>query len=241
MKIIGKISSLFSVFILYVLFATFYMDLKGFTYNNGEISFVKNANAKTDTSIASPLNKRVLINLSNMHYMGKKEAPITIYEYSSFSCTHCADFHLDTLKKLDEKYIKSGKVKVVLVYMPTEKKAMAAAMTASCIPDENYHDFVDLMYKKQREWALSNRTKEIIAQYASLHGISKDIAFECMQNDAIASEISGNVQQALNELNIQGTPTLIVDDGTTQDFIAGSPAFDAFTEYLDEKLSKLSK
>ena len=237
-KIIGKVSNLIALFILYLICSITYMSAKGFIYKDGQIFLAKAAYAQEDTAFATPLKQRAVINLSKPHYLGSPDAPVTIYEYSSFGCTHCADFHLNTLKKLNKDYIEKGKVKVALVYFPIDKKSMKAALVASCIPDEYYHDFVNTLFDKQREWGLSTKFDEIIAGYAAHHGISKQTAFECMKNEKIISELMGNRQQGITEFNIQGTPTFLVDDGKTQELIFGAPSFSELSEYLDEKLAE---
>jgi len=237
-KIVNKISNYAAMLLLYTVCAGTYMTAKGFVFENGKVSLVSEAKAAT-SEFASPLKKRMVINFSNPHFVGEADAPITIYEYSSFGCTHCADFHLNTLKKLDEEYIKTGKVKVALVYFPIDKKSMQAAMIASCIPNDEYHNFVDIVFKKQREWMLSPKATEILSEYASRYGISKATALECTKNDIIASEILGNRQQGASDLNITGTPTFMVDDGKVQEVITGEPSYSDLKKYLDEKLSKI--
>ena len=237
-KFVNKLSNYLALALLYIVCAGAYMSAKGFVFENGKITLINEAKAATDM-FAESREKRSVINLSNPHYIGDPYAPITIYEYSSFGCGHCADFHLNTLQKLDKDYIQTGKVKVALVYFPIDKKSMQAAMIASCIPDEEYHDFVKTVFNKQREWALSTKAEEVLAGYASVHGISKISALECVKNDKIASEILGNRQQGITELKITGTPTFVIDDGKHQDVITGSPAYSDLKKYLDEKLQKI--
>jgi len=239
-NLIKKISRFFTLSVIYAVCATTYMSVKGFVYEDGKIFLANTAQAQDDTkSFAKPAEKHVLINLSNPHFLGDENAPLTLYEYSSFGCTHCADFHLSTIKKLEDEYIKTGKLKIILVYFPIDKKSMQAAMIASCIPDEEYHAFVDTVFKKQREWSLSNKAIEVLSEYASFHGISKLTALECTKNDKIASEILGNRQQGMNEFQINGTPTFVVDDGKKQEIIPGAPSFSALKKYLDEKLQNI--
>lgn len=237
-KAVNKISNYVTILLLYIVCAGTYLSAKGFVFENGKIYFVNEAKAAS-SEFASPLDKRIVINFSNPHFIGEKNAPITIYEYSSFGCTHCADFHLNTLKKLDEEYIKTGKVKVALVYFPIDKKSMQAAMIASCIPDDEYHNFVDMVFKEQREWMLSSKASEILSEYASHYGLSQTTAMECTKNDIIASEILGNRQQGASDLNITGTPTFVVDDGKIQEVITGEPSYSDLKKYLDEKLLKI--
>lgn len=235
-KIFDKISSTIAFVVMFGTCAAVYLNAKGFSFDaNGNIILVQDANAQTE-SFVQPVEERALIHLSNPHFIGDEKAPITIYEYSSFGCSHCADFHLNTLKKLDEDFIKEGKIRVALVYFPIDKKSMQAAMVASCIPDEEYHNFVNTLFNKQREWSLSAKGTELIAKYASLHGIDTEKAFKCMKDDDIASEILANRQQGIDELSIKGTPSFLIDDGETQEVIPGALDYPLLKAYLSGKL-----
>ena len=236
-KIFSKISNALAFIVMFGMSAAIYMSAKGFSFDEkGNIVLVQNANAEELTSFVQPLEERAVIHISKPHFIGDENAPVTIYEYSSFGCSHCADFHLNTLKKLDEDFIKDGKVRVALVYFPIDKKSMQAAMVASCIPDEEYHNFVNTLFSKQREWSLSAKGTELIAEYASMHGISKEKALECMKDDDVASEILANRQQGIDELSIKGTPSFLIDNGEEQDVIPGAVPYPLMKAFLSGKL-----
>ncbi len=236
--IIKRISGWLTIALVFLASAAVYMSAKGFAIDEkGNVILINQAKAQPQQSLAQPLDKRVVVNISNPHFWGDENAPITIYEYSSFGCSHCADFHLSTLKKLDDEFIKTGKVKIVLVPFPIERKSMQGAMVAACIPNSEYHNFVNTMFNKQREWGLSNRSEELITGYAAAYGVSKETALECMKNDSIASEILANRQQGIEELHIQGTPAFLVDDGKTQEMISGAPSYSEMKAYLTSKVS----
>ena len=87
--------------------------------------------------------------------MGSPTAPVTLVEYSSLTCPHCADFHRETLPKIKEEYIDKGVVRYVLRDFPLEPRAMAAAMVARCVPADRYFGFVDMLFRDQQTWAHS--------------------------------------------------------------------------------------
>jgi protein-disulfide isomerase len=93
-----------------------------------------------DVMQAGPLGDRIL---------GKEDAPVTIVEYASFTCVHCANFHLNTMPAFKEKYIDSGKVKLVFREFPFDAMATAMSMLARCTPAERYYPLVDLFFRRQ--------------------------------------------------------------------------------------------
>src|SRR5258707_15596467 len=84
--------------------------------------------------------------------LGKPDAPITIIEYASLSCPHCARFATDVLPKLKEKWIDAGKAKLVLRAFPLDEPAMRAEMVARCAPPERYYPLVETLFQTQDKW-----------------------------------------------------------------------------------------
>lgn len=129
-----------------------YLNLKGFIMSpDGRPVLVKEARAAANPKEADGLAQKIAANVNVIlpkgHPVGSKDAPISIYEYSSFGCYHCSDFHLETLPKLQKDFIDSGKVKLVFVDFPLDSKSMMAAMIADCMPEKNYHEFIKLLFK----------------------------------------------------------------------------------------------
>ena len=85
--------------------------------------------------------------------LGNPNAPVTVIEYASLSCHHCAEFHAGTLPKLKERYIDTGKVKLVFRDFPLEQNALRAAMIARCAGPERRERFVDVFFKQQDGWS----------------------------------------------------------------------------------------
>lgn len=233
-SIIKKVSSFLAAFVVFFFAAGMYLSLKGFDVDaNGNIVLVKSAEA------AMPgMTPKIPANMvmPTGHFIGSENAPITVYEYSSLGCFHCADFHLKTLPKLKKEFIDNGKVKVVFVDFPIDKASMSAAMVARCIPDENYFNFIELLFKNQNEWGLSRHPEKLIAQYAALNGITPSKALECMKNDDVAKEILENRQNAMTQIGIQGTPSFVIAEGSERELLQGAPTVEAFTNIFNKKL-----
>ena len=179
------------------------------------------------------------------HVLGKANAPIAIYEFSSFGCYHCAEFHLDVLPKIKKEYIDNGIIKLVFVPFPLEAKSMQATMVSECIKSDKYFDFVNLMFKKQREWGLSRKSEEVFAKYAVLHGLSEDKAKACMDDDDLAREIIAKRQLGMDNFNIQGTPSFLVAYKNEREVRYGAPSFEDIKQivetHLDNKKEKTAK
>ncbi len=95
--------------------------------------------------------------------MGDANAPVTIVEYASMTCPHCAHFHETTLPALKEKYIDTGKVKLILREFPFDPRAAAAFMLARCAPPEQYFPMVDVLFKQQKTWASAENARRATA------------------------------------------------------------------------------
>lgn len=233
--IIKKVSAIIASLFIFFIASGMYLSIKGFVMDSSNnLVLVSNAQARPD------VDKKISsdIVLPKGHILGKDNAPITIYEYSSFTCFHCADFHLDVLPKLKQEFIDTGKVKVIFADFPIDKKAMQAAMVAACIPQNNYFKFVDLLFRKQREWSMSSKTEKLLAQYASLNGITEEQAVKCMSNEVEAKEIMNTRQNAVDQLGIMGTPSLLIVKGNNRELLPGAPSYSQLKEILDNQLTE---
>lgn len=245
--IIKKLSGFIAGFFIFFVAAGMYLSFKGFVMNNnGQLVLVNQAQASTADSATDKdidtdgLTKKIADNINVIlpkgHVLGKKDAPVSIYEFSSFGCYHCADFHLKTLPKLKKDFVESGKVNLSFVNFPLDKKSMSAAMLAACMPSDKYFDFLQLLFKKQRDWGLSMRTEKLLTEYASLNGLSKEEAAKCLKNNKLAQNIIEERQQGIDKLNIQGTPALLIVSKHGKEVIYGAPDYDELKALLEQRL-----
>ena len=214
------------------------MSIKGFGFDaNGNIALIKSAQAsEADANTPHTLATNVVI--PGGRSLGSKSAPVTIYEYSSLGCTHCAYFHLDTLPLLEKSYIKQGKVRLVFSSFPLDKSSLKAAMLAACMPNDKYFDFINLLFEHQRSWGLAFNTEKALAKYAMQAGLSQDKAYACMQDKHTAQELVDRRQRAIQAINIQGTPTFVIATRTSREVIFGAPTFDELKTIIDKKLKQ---
>lgn len=236
--IISKISQIAAGIIIYMLCAGFYLSAKGFQMlPDGNIVLVKSAQAQTDiNSLASPVASNVALSLPEGPVLGSASAPITVYEFSSLNCSHCADFHTSILPLLKPEFIDSGNVKFIFTHFPLDRKAMKAAMLSECVPEENYGHFISTLFKKQREWMLSRNTEDVLIRYAMLNGMTEAQAKECLTNDNLAKDLLEIRQQGLDRLDIKGTPAFLVVKGSQREMLYGAPDYKTFKTYLQTKI-----
>ncbi len=242
---IKKLSRTISFIILFFLSAFFYFNFKGFAYVDGKIVLQNDAaQAQQVEDIISSLPvhgaARVLpanihINASDKFAIGSLNAPITLYEYSSLGCPHCADFHTDVLPRLIEEYVSQGLLRVVFVNFPLDRKSMRAAMISECMSYENYHQFLNTLFSNQRSWWL-DRDDERLYRYAAEHGMGYEQTNACAHNDNIAREIVSNRQQALTQLHIQGTPAFLFSGADGNEIIYGALNYAKARDYLNLRL-----
>lgn len=233
-------SALIAGCVVFFMAAGMYLSAKGFEMdNNGNIILMRQAHAQE----AVPQRKEIDANLAmpEEHALGEKDAPVTIYEYSSFGCFHCADFHLDVLPKVKAEYIDKGLARVVFVPFPIDKPSMDAALLAECVDDDKYFAFAEVLFKQQHDWGMSRDPQKVLIQYAALSGLDNEKAKLCLKDDNQAREILGNRQNGISVLGIQGTPSFVISDKNGKELIPGISSFDQINDILAQRLEKLNQ
>ncbi len=239
-QVIKNLSALVAGAFIFFMAGGIYLSSKGFEMDeNGEIVLMKRAAAQEETP--API-KEIPDNYAfpDEHSIGSKDAPVTLYEYSSFGCSHCADFHLSTLPQLKSEFVDKGLLRLVFVPFPIDKHSMNGALLAECVDEDKYFAFAEVLFKKQREWGLARNPKKVLMQYAALSGLSKEKAAACLKNDTNAREILSNRQNGLTQLGIQGTPSFVISAGGRSELISGTHTFESFKEIIEAKLPEKS-
>ena len=142
--------------------------------------------------------------------VGKKDAPVTIIEYSSLTCGHCASFHKNVLPGLTEKYIKTGKVRYVVREFPLDNLAVAGFMLARCKSDK-YNEIVEDLYAHQEEWAFVKKPLEKLKERAKKAGFTDETFMACLRDQALLDKIVKVREKASKEYHVNSTPTLFVN------------------------------
>lgn len=143
--------------------------------------------------------------------LGKEDAPVTIIEYASLTCPHCATFHALALPKLKQDYIDTGKVRLIFRDFPLDGLAARAAMLARCSGPDRYYGFLDVLFRQQKGWATSPKPLDSLAQIARLGGIGADAFNACMANKQVEDYVLKSRLQGQSEFNVTGTPTFVIN------------------------------
>jgi len=146
--------------------------------------------------------------------IGQDDAPITIIEYASLSCPHCARFHELTLPLLQKKYIDTGKVRLVFRAFPLERTAFWASIIARCAGEKRYFAFVDVFFKKQQSWFSAEDPFKSLLQIARLGGLSANAVKACTDDTALGDGILKTRLDGEQKHEVSSTPSFVIDGKT---------------------------
>lgn len=159
--------------------------------------------------LSSPVDAQEAV-LSDMA-LGSAQARVTIIEYASMTCPHCAEFHMKVLPALKEKYINTGAVRLVYRDFPLDGLAMRAAMTARCAGPERYFGFVDLFYQQQPSWTRAKDQIGALQQLSRIGGLTPEKFKACLDDVALQEYVVKSRQQGQAEFGVSGTPTFVIE------------------------------
>ncbi len=142
---------------------------------------------------------------------GKADAPVTIVEYASMTCTHCQAFHAETWPALKAKYVDTGKAKFILREFPLDPLAAAAFMLARCAGPEKRDAIVDLLFDKQKDWAFVDKPLEALAATVKQAGVSQSDFESCLNNQKLYEQINQERDNAGKDFHVDATPTFYVN------------------------------
>jgi protein-disulfide isomerase len=161
--------------------------------------------------------------------LGKPDAKITIIEYASLTCPHCAAFHADILPALKTEYIDTGKAKLIYRDFPLDNLAFAGAILARCGGPEKYFTFLNVLFAQQRQWATASDPKAALTQIGRLGGVSAEQFDKCLADKPLGDFILQQRLDGNQKFNVNSTPTLIIN-GKTE---TGVPSLDELRKKLD--------
>ena len=160
-------------------------------------------------------------------YLGKLDAPIKFIEFVSMTCSHCADFHINTLPEIKKKYIDSGKLRLELRDFPLDGLALRASAMARLIDPNKYYRFVDMLFKKQKKWSRSENPINELKKLGRLAGLEKTKIDIAIDEISVLEAIFKMRQQAEKKYNVQSTPSFVINE---QYFLSGNLSVEKFEE-----------
>ncbi len=166
--------------------------------------------------------------------IGDPAAPVTIIEYSSLTCPHCAAFHAETLPELKTRYIDTGKVRLVLRDFPLDQNALKAAIIAHCAGPERQPRFIEVFFAQQTSWSRASDPVQALKQLAQLGGLGAAEADACLADKDLETAILQARLDGQEKYDIQSTPSFIIDGKT----YAGDQSVEKLAEIIDPLLGQ---
>ena len=166
--------------------------------------------------------------------LGSADAPVTVVEYASFTCPHCAAFHKTVFPQIKANYIDTGKVRFVYREVYFDRFGLWAGMVARCGGEGRYFGIVDLIYDRQRDWAAGNDPAKIAANLRTLGkvaGLGDGDLDACMSDGEMAQAMVETWEQNRQRDGIDSTPSFVIDG---QKY--GNMSYEDFARILDAKL-----
>ncbi|WP_231295337.1 DsbA family protein [Acidiphilium cryptum] len=181
--------------------------------------------AAAETKTDSPYSIRSL---------GNPNAPVTVYEYFSLNCPHCAEFATHALPKVIESYVKPGKVYYVFKDFPLNEDALWAAQIARALPAKAYYPFISELFRTQDEWAYAPGLKtpkdyqNALFRYAALAGMDRTTFDAAIANKKLRAFVLNELNDAEKTYKVNSTPTFIINGRKRE----GAVSFDTFSSWL---------
>jgi protein-disulfide isomerase len=166
------------------------------------------------------------------HVMGDAKAPITMIEYASLTCPHCAHFNTTVLPDLEKKWVATGKVKLIYRDFPLDQIATKAAQLAECAGNDKYYAVLDMIFRGQGNWAVAQDPIAELSKSLRIAGMGENEVKACLANDAVATGVINDYRGG-ETLGVNSTPTIFVNG---EQFKGGRSI-----EELDALFTKLSK
>ena len=145
--------------------------------------------------------------------MGNAKAPVTVIEYASMTCPHCAHFQETTFPELKKRYIDTGKVRYIFREFPLDSLAAAVFMLARCAGETDktrYFAMIDTMFRQQRTWAVE-KPLEPLFNLAKQAGFTQQTFDACLSNQKVLDGIESIRQRAVNQFKVESTPTFFIN------------------------------
>ncbi|WP_411033116.1 DsbA family protein [Shinella sp. BYT-45] len=172
--------------------------------------------------------------------LGEANAPVTIIEYMSTTCPHCAAFHNNTFDAIKAKYVDSGKVRFILREFPFDPRAAAAFMLARCKPQNpaeltdaaQYFPMISMLMKQQETWAGAQDGREALLQMSKLAGFTQESFQACLTNQKLLDDVNAVRERGAKEFGVAATPTFLINGKR----YSGDMSVDSMSALIDSML-----
>jgi protein-disulfide isomerase len=165
--------------------------------------------------------------------LGDPNAPITIIEYASMTCSHCAEFHNKTYPDLKKNHIDTGEVKFIFREFPLDKLAMATSMLARCVDNEISMAFIEILFKNRDRWISENALNEL-KNFSKQAGLDSNEFDACLNNQQLLDDLIAGKEKAIEDYKINSTPSFIING----EVVSGNKPYSFFKSKIEEILAK---
>lgn len=166
--------------------------------------------------------------------LGPKDAAVTITEYASMTCPHCAAFNEQVFPKIKSEYIDTGKVRYIFREFPLDIKAAAGSMLSRCIAKDDapkYFAVTDMLFRQQSDWVMKNTT-ETLTRIGKQAGLTQQQVEACLKDQALLDKIAADQKYASDVLKVDSTPTFFING----EKIKGEASFEEFAKKINPLL-----
>jgi protein-disulfide isomerase len=191
------------------------------------LRLITSASAQSASDVAKPVSLPDMV-------LGSADAKVTITEFASMTCPHCAAFNAETFPKIKSAYIDTGKVRYIFREFPLDIKAAAGSMLARCIANGDapkYFAVTDMLFRQQNDWVAKNTT-ETLARIGKQAGLSQQQVETCLKDQALLDKIAADQKYASDVLKVDSTPTFFING----ERIKGEASFEEFQKRIDPLL-----
>jgi protein-disulfide isomerase len=166
--------------------------------------------------------------------LGRADAPVTIVEYASATCPHCAAFHNLVWSQLRTAYIDTGKIRWIFREFPLDDLAMAAFMLARCSSEDRYFDVIATLFGEQKIWAGGEGdARAELTRIMAGFGMDKGSFDACVQRLDLVEAIYGIVKTANQDFGVKSTPTFFIEG----ELVSGAQEYSVFSAKIDAALA----
>jgi protein-disulfide isomerase len=187
------------------------------------LQLVSQAFAQSATDVAKP------VSLPDMA-LGPKDAAVTVTEFASMTCPHCAAFTKDVFPKIKEAFIDTNKIRFVFREFPLDIKAAAGSMLSRCIAKDDsakYFAVTELLFKTQEDWVMKD-TAAALTRIGKQAGLSQKEVEDCLKDQALLDKIAADQKYANDVLKVNSTPTFFING----DKLTGETSFEEFSKKI---------
>ena len=162
-------------------------------------------------AVAQTSDKTALLGIRpGDHVLGDPKAPITVIEYASFTCPHCAHFAMAVLPEIKKKWVDTGKVKLIYRDFPLDQTAVKAAQLAECAGNDKYFGVIDMIFSTQAKWAVAADPIADLAKSLRIAGMREAEVKACLANDSVQNGVIADYRSG-ETLGVSSTPTLFIN------------------------------